>query len=141
PHRDLHLPRVLGPHHGERLPGGLVARPVEAVLLHRVRLGEHHAVGQGGHQVVDGGHEPSMPSTFGSPSNRVNVPSSANSRAAARKPPHAVRARVPPTLIRRTPNPSASATEMNGALISRLTAFGATADTIAAICSTVSILG
>ena len=48
----------------------------------------------------------------------------------------AARASVPPTLIRRTPSRAASATVMNGALISRLTGLGDTAATIAVTCST-----
>ena len=60
---------------------------------------------------------------------------SAISSAAARKPAQAVRASVPPTLIRRTPRAAASATVMNGALASRFTGFGATAATTAETCS------
>ncbi len=73
-------------------------------------------------------------STFGSCANRENVPSSAISRAASRNPAHAVRASVPPTLIRRTPRVAASATVMNGVLISKFTGLGDTAATIAAAC-------
>ena len=71
----------------------------------------------------------------------MNVPSVAISSAAARKPAHAARASVPPTLIRRTPREAASATVMNGALASRLMGYGATAATTAVTCSVVSILG
>src|SRR5690606_5140950 len=80
-------------------------------------------------------------STFGSRSNRENVPASAISLAASRNPAHAVRASVPPALIRRTPRAAASATVTNGALISRFTGLGATAATIAAMCSLESIRG
>ena len=83
----------------------------------------------------------SSESTFGSRSKLENVPSSAISLAAARNPAHAVRAIVPPTLMRRTPSAAASATVMNGALISRFIGLGDTAATMAATCSTVSIRG
>ena len=53
-HRGLHLACVLRPHHRHGYAGRLVARPVEAVLLHRVGLRHHHAVGQRGDQVLDG---------------------------------------------------------------------------------------
>ena len=68
---------------------------------------------------------------------RPKVPAAGDLRGRARKPPQAARARVPPTLIRRTPSSAASATVMNGALTSRLTGLGATAATIARDCSTV----
>jgi len=84
---------------------------------------------------------PKSASTFGNRSNRENVPSSAISLAACRNPPHEVRARVPPTLIRRTPSCAASATVVNGALISRFTGLGETAETIAATCSSFSMRG
>ena len=63
--------------------------------------------------------------------NRENVPSSAISFAASRNPAHAVRASVPPTLIRRTPRLAASEAVTNGALISRFTGLGDTAAMIA----------
>src|SRR5690606_20331026 len=68
-------------------------------------------------------------STFGKVSKAANVPASAISRAAVRKPPHAARANVPPTLIRRTPRLAASATVVKGALMSRFTGLGETAET------------
>ena len=55
-------------------------------------------------------------------------------RAPATRPRRCAR-ELPPTLIRRTPSSAASATVMNGALISRFTGLGATAATIAATCS------
>jgi len=60
------------------------------------------------------------------------VPVWAISVAAARNPAQAVRASVPPTLMRRTPSAAASATVRNGALISRLSGLGATAGVLAA---------
>ena len=74
-------------------------------------------------------------STSGSPSNRENVPLSAISWAACRKPAQAVRASVPPTLTRRTPRDAATGTVMNGELTRRFTGVGDTASTIAEICS------
>jgi hypothetical protein len=71
----------------------------------------------------------------------VKVPSLAISCAAARKPAQAVRASVPPTLIRRTPREAASAKLTNGALASSFTGVGATAATTADTCSADSILG
>ena len=73
---------------------------------------------------------PKRASTSGKASNRENEPSVAISSAACRNPPHAVRASVPPTLMRRTPRSAASATVRKGALISRLTGLGDTAATI-----------
>ena len=78
---------------------------------------------------------------FGSSANRVNVPSSAISCAAATNAACATRASVPPTLIRRTPSAAPSATVMNGLWTSRFTGFGATAATIADTCSAVSVNG
>ena len=83
----------------------------------------------------------SSASTSGSPWNLENVPASAIYSAALRNPSQAVRASVPPTLIRRTPSCAASATVVNGALISRFTGFGDTAATIADTCSRLSMRG
>src|SRR5258705_9016757 len=63
--------------------------------------------------------------------NSLNVPFSAISRAARMKPPHAVRASEPPTLMRRTPRSAASATERPDAPIRRFTGLGCTAVTAA----------
>src|SRR5690606_10257780 len=79
--------------------------------------------------------DPKRPSTAGRPGKLVNVPLSEISLAATRSPFHAVLARVPPTLMRRTPSDSASATVMKGALMRRLTGLGATASTTAETCS------
>src|SRR3954453_9551370 len=86
-------------------------------------------------------YPPKTASTSGKPAKREKVPLPAISSAAARKPAQAVRASVPPTLIRRTPSPAACATVMNGAFARRLTGFGATAATTADTCSAVPIPG
>ncbi len=83
----------------------------------------------------------SSASTFGNSWKPVNVPASAISRATSRNPPQAARASVPPTLIRRTPSAAASATVMNGALMSRLTGLGEIAAMMAATCWALSIRG
>ena len=63
-------------------------------------------------------------------------------RAARMKPPHAARASAPPTLMRRTPMAAMSCT-VNSLVdpMTRLTGFGATAATTAAICSRVRMPG
>ena len=45
-HRRLHVVGGLGPHGGERGAGAGVVGPVEAVLLHGIRGGDHDPVGQ-----------------------------------------------------------------------------------------------
>src|ERR1700694_2440271 len=71
-----------------------------------------------------------------------NLPSRAMRLAARMKPPQAARASPQPRLMRRTPSAATSATVSPiGAPITRLTGLGATAVTMAAICSRVLMPG
>src|SRR5262245_19975454 len=65
----------------------------------------------------------------------ANVPCSAISFAASKKPAHAARASAPPTLMRRTPRDASSATVVKPELARTLTGRGATAFTSSAICA------
>ena len=72
----------------------------------------------------------------------LKLPASMICFAARMNPPHAERASDPPTLMRRTPSSAQSLTvSALGVPISRLTGFGATACTTAAICSRVEMPG
>ncbi len=63
PDRGLHLLGVLGPHDRDRRTGGRVARPVVAVLLHRVGPADDDVAGQRGAQLLQcvlGGVRPDL---------------------------------------------------------------------------------